>query len=55
MNEELDFPVSVDKVLQAIKRLKTQKAYDIDCLLNEYFIECSDIWHHYYVVFSMQL
>ncbi len=46
-NGELDFPISVDEVTKAIKRLKRNKAYGIDCLLNEYFIECSDILSPY--------
>jgi hypothetical protein len=29
--------------LEAIKTLKTNKTPGIDCLLNEYFIECIDI------------
>ena len=44
-NEELDFPITVEEKLSAIKQLKRNKA--IDSLLNEYFIECSDILSPY--------
>ena len=43
INDEFDRPISSEEILQAVKRLKTNKAYGIDCLLNEYFIETIDI------------
>ena len=43
VNDEFDRPISADEVLKAVKQLKTNKAYGMDCLLNEYFIETIDI------------
>jgi hypothetical protein len=40
---ELDQPIIVDEILNAVKCLKSEKAYGSDCLLNEYFIESIDI------------
>ena len=41
--EELDCPISCQEVLQAVKKLKAGKSPGRDCILNEYFIESSDI------------
>lgn len=41
-NEDIDYDIS-NEVLKSVKKLKCHKAYGLDCLLNEYFIECSDI------------
>ena len=41
--EDLDFSISYDEIVNAAKKLKPNKAYGNDCLLNEYFIECIDI------------
>ena len=46
-SEELDFPITVKEIVSAIKQLKRNKAHGIDNLLNEYFIECSDILSPY--------
>ena len=43
VNDEFDRPISADEVLKAVKKIKTNKAYGMDCLLNEYFIETIDI------------
>ncbi len=40
---ELDVPISVEEVRTAIKHLKRNKSSGSDCMLNEYFLECSDI------------
>jgi len=40
---ELDLPISVEEVRNAIKHLKRNKSSGSDCMLNEYFLECSDI------------
>ena len=47
LNDESDCPVSHDEILKAVKMLKANKAPGIDCLLNEYFIECIDILSPY--------
>ena len=36
-------PISVDEVRNAINHLKRNKSSGSDCMLNEYFLECSDI------------
>jgi len=42
--EVFDRPISADEVLKAVKKKqKTNKAYGMDCLLNEYFIETIDM------------
>ena len=46
-NEELDFPITVEEILSAIKQLKRNKSHGIDNVSNEYFIECSDILSPY--------
>ena len=38
-NEELDFPITVEEIVSAIKQFKRNKSHGIDNLLNEYFIE----------------
>ena len=43
VHEELDCPITAEEILKAVKKLKTNKAYGNDCLLNEYFIETIDI------------
>ena len=43
VNDELDKPISVTEIITAVKKLKSNKAYGSDCLLNEYFIESIDI------------
>lgn len=43
MFSELDNPVTITEIVSAIKLLKGNKAFGSDCLLNEYFVECSDI------------
>ena len=40
---ELDNPITIDEIKNAIKSLKCGKAFGNDCILNEYFIECADI------------
>ena len=40
---ELDRPIDLNEIGKAIKNLKRNKAFGSDCLINEYFIECSDI------------
>jgi exonuclease III len=40
---ELDVPLTVEEVKSAIKQLKRNKSSGVDHILNEYFIECSDI------------
>jgi len=44
VNDEFDRPISADEVLKAVKKIKINKAYGMDCLLNEYFIETIDIY-----------
>lgn len=46
-NEELDYPITEGEILSTIKQLKRNKAYGIDNLLNEYFIEGGDILSPY--------
>ena len=41
-HRRLDRPISADEVLKAVKTT-TNKAYGMNCLLNEYFIETIDI------------
>ena len=40
---ELDQPFTVDEIKLSVKRLKRNKAYGSDYILNEYLIECIDI------------
>ena len=40
---ELDAPITVQEVTTVISKLKRSKSCGSDCLLNEYFLECSDI------------
>jgi len=42
-DEELDFQITFQEIERAVKKLKCNKAYGIDCLLNEYFIHSVDI------------
>ncbi|XP_053405087.1 uncharacterized protein LOC128558872 [Mercenaria mercenaria] len=41
--EELDVVITLGEIKSVLKTLKRSKACGIDCLLNEYFIESSDI------------
>ena len=41
--EELDSPITASEILSVIRNLKKNKSYAGDQLLNEYFIETSDI------------
>ena len=38
-DNELDYPITQEEILKAVRKLKRNKAYGKDCLLNEYFIE----------------
>ena len=38
-NDDLDFPITMNKVISAIEKLKTGKSHGVDNILNEYLIE----------------
>ena len=40
---ELDFPITRSEILASIKKLKRNKAFGPDSLLNEYFIESAGL------------
>lgn len=40
---KLDQPITIDEIYCAVKQLIRNKSSGGDCILNEYFIECSDI------------
>ena len=43
LNVEFDIPISADEIRLAVKKLKSNKAYGNDALINEYFTETIDI------------
>ena len=42
-NDDLDFPITINEVISAVKKLKTGKSHGADNILNEYLIETVDI------------
>ena len=41
--DDLDFPVTINEVISAVKKLKTGKSHGADNILNKYLIETVDI------------
>ena len=42
-NDDLDFPITINEVISAVKKLKTGKSHGVDDILNKYLIETVDI------------
>lgn len=52
---ELDQPITMSEILSAVKLLKRNKAYGVDCILNEYLFESVDILSSHLSVYAIFL